>query len=331
MKIYFSPNASRFRTNACLRHIASIVLLALLCGCSSLRYFRGSEFPGFNSDTYAPECKKTQVCMARQFARDRAGEYRCYYTSLKKENTLLFDLPLIGLATAIAGNVLYGNIVDLTKGLGLAAATVTGLRTYSNNTQKAGFFLLAEEAAQCLVEKSAPFIDAQDAHERIKKAAEEIWKTLVSAQDLLPKLDDSWKEKEALQSAITLGLSSIELASGALRAIDDSSNKLVDSIYVIDRKLTSDIEKASPDVDAIFAKIQSTAQTLAKADIDSDTINNESKNVATTTKGLLQPKNDRGDAVRYAQEIKVKGDIINKFAPIYIRADSDLSVCSAKL
>ncbi len=317
--------------------------ILLLNGCSSFRIFKGETFPGYDTDKYKVVCGdlSSKICISREFARSRALEYRNEFLALENQNAWVFDYPLIGVASATAGSLLYGANADLIKGLGLAAATIAGVKSYGNNKGKAGFFLLAEEAARCVVDQSSIFIETNatnDTKKVIENAIQSIQNVLKDATPILGSLADGTKEKEALSSAIDSALKAIKIGALAARSIEDAPGKVLDSIYKIDTKLYGLIRNSVPDVKDIIATINATATTSASASSAREIIEVNSRRISELTAGRYTGQRDEVEqltpqekAIKYAIQLTDASKTIGELAPAYVEALAGIDRCLAKL
>ncbi|WP_144353248.1 MULTISPECIES: hypothetical protein [Sinorhizobium] len=116
------------------------LLPLLLCGCVSGARVHSAEVKIANEQTY-------------QGRLDYAEKLAEKYIELADEATGAQDVAAMGIITAAAvgaGGLLYGAHVDLLKGAGLAAGTITATRGYAKPAETAGHLYNAAEALLCI-------------------------------------------------------------------------------------------------------------------------------------------------------------------------------------
>jgi len=190
------------------------------------------------------------------YAYFKIDKYKGAYKELKTTNTFLFDLPMIGLAIATGATAIFSSNTDLIAGLALGIAGTTGLRQYFNNNGKAAYYFTAESKAQCVVNNSFIFTNADGKKDDMDAELKKIDKAINYSRSLSKnkKFEDADLKVELLK-AIKTADSKNALGNKSIRTIEVSNEIIIKSMDNIALKLRGNINKATPNLDDITSKI----------------------------------------------------------------------------
>lgn len=335
--------------------ITKSLILLLMCaaltltlsGCVTFNTNKDAITAFEEADTMT-DCKvlsgeDKKICTSRNAIKKREKEYGEFSRELKNENSNLFDYPLIGIAAASAASLFYGASTDVIGGLGIGAGTILGFKTYTSNTERSVFYRSARKGLSCIYIHSNIFMNSDSSFSIIQSTIEQAQLDIDRANELLPDLEPGSKEKETLDGAIVSAEAAIKLGEDAKAAIKGCVVTIYETAESIHGTLESELDGIMPDISQIISTIEASAKTESETDAGSEKLMGDVAHIETRTailkyenKVAFRAKTKSADVKKKEEAVTLAGKLsefikaINKLAPDYIKANSDIKKCAAQ-
>jgi chromosome segregation ATPase len=166
----------------------------------------------------------------------------------------------------------------------------------------------------------------------IQEAVNNAKNKLGVAKNEIPKTEIGSDDRKLLETAIVSATAAIKLGEDAENTIKNCSVTIYETAENINSNLESGLAGITPDLDQIIATIERSAKTKSETDSKSE---NLKENVADIKlkKAFLNLRNGKNtkELIIIAEGLNESIIKINDLAPDYIKAESEIKKCAAKL
>lgn len=231
------------------------------------------------------------ICQADKKAELLTNAYFEWYNQ-----PALFDIPLIALASAAAGLLIFDAHADALKGVGLGAATVGALRQYLDPKAVRSALLDGTNGYSCLVDAGEELLlGTKDWSDRRKMAGSlRKFKTLLEiylAGTPAAGFDRERAVRAKDKAEITLGL--FDKQDKALKSAD---RRFRSAARQMSTGLLKRIERQDVDFDAVFKALAEKALAVAQYKVDM-----KQAEPGTTDPGLADPDVADNESIRISR------------------------------
>jgi hypothetical protein len=277
-------------------------------------------------------------------ASELGKEYQERYVYLKRVEPW-FDIPLIGLAAAGAGALLFGASTNVIAGIGLGAGTLAVGRTYLNPGGTATVYLSGRGALDCVIDAARPLVKSDPVVSELRSASDNVRTYLRSAENWSASLQGETLDaelanaKNALDAAIGAARDALNLAEAEIDAADAGPNQIATAIGRIEVLVAQGVNRTPVDFataqSAISSAITASAAQRATLQTARDQISGQAKEAAEVKarEALLTdraPTPLETTQERTADVVQATDALLGQM-PNFVDANAKVDVCSATL
>jgi hypothetical protein len=277
-------------------------------------------------------------------ASELATEYQDRFVYLKRVEPW-FDIPIIGLAAAGVGALLFGASTNVIAGIGLGAGTLAVGRTYLNPGGTATVYLSGRRALDCVIDAARPLVAPDLVVSELRKASGNVRTHLRQAEDWSVSLQGETLDaelanaKNALDAAIGAARDALNLAEAETKAADAGPSQIATAIGRIEVLVAQGINRTPVDFataqSAISSAITTSATQQATLQTARDQISGQAKDAAEA-KAAAARLTDRAATplettqLRTADLVQATDALLGSM-PNFVEANAKIDVCSATL
>lgn len=319
----------------------SMIVVIGLGGCAGTALDPAPPFA--ERPTFSDKATPDSTTWWLHSAQDLAEKYKERYKGLKRLEPW-FDFPIIGLAAAGAGALLFGASTNVVAGIGLGAGTLAVGRTYLNPGATASVYLSGRKAIDCVIDAAGPLVKAESVKETLKAKSDSVRTSLRSAEiwfasqslqsEQLPAALGN--AKNALGAAISSAKDALKLAEAEVMAATNGPTHIATAIGKIEVLVAQGVNRTPVDFataqSAISSAITASAAQQAALQSAREKISGQAKKPPTEGETITDRTASPLETTQLqtANLVQATDALLNEM-PNFVDANAKIDVCSATL